>query len=415
MARFQDNRQRARVLSIALTVIVLATIVSATLFHFPPDKPLTGAENAFTPTPLTARNWFDGSFAKNAEAWMLRRFGLRGYAIRLANQLDYSLFGKLPESRGTGVIRGKDGWLYENTYRRFYEGQYSVRDEQADLLARQLSIIQKLLAERGTRLVVVIAPSKLEVYPEYLPDVIVRKSTSTPAREQIARALEKHNVPLVDAHSIFLDWKQDKTVPLLFPKCGTHWNAYGAQRIFDEILKAAGMEDSIPHVIGYEFNPPLGTDSDLLRLLNIPFYKYSAQVPYPLLSKTPAPSGKRLRSLLVGDSFSYQLIDAMGRTGSFSNARFVYYLRSIFDFSWEGNERLRTTSPEGRRTAAITDHQAIDWNEFLAGYDILILEFNEIFSRDFLWGFAQFALDGLSSQPPPDARKQLGSPEKGMP
>ena len=397
MARIRDKSKRARIWSVVFTAVVLGTIVSATLFHIPPDWPLGGAEESLKTTPLSAKTWFDGSFAKDAEQWMLRRFGLRGFAIRLANQIGYSVFGHLPESRGTAIFQGKEGWLFESYYRSFYEKPTKADGEQIAKMARDLAVIQNYLLEKGTELVVVIAPSKLEVYSEYLPDGIEKTASRLSARDQVLEALRTEGVNHVDGRSLFLSWKKEPETPLLFPEYGIHWNAYGAQRILDEIWKTIGSPAPLPQVVGYKKVFPFGTDTDLLLLLNLPFYQgLPPRVPYPVLSDFPTPE-RPLSVLLVGDSFSHQLVDAIGRTGCFSKARHLYYFRTIFDYTWKPGEHPKTSTIGDHRTGRVEDHESVDWADVLPRYDVVILEFNEIYSRKAIWGFADFVRKDLPS------------------
>lgn len=398
MARPRDNSHRARLVSVVFTAVALGLVLTATLFHVPPDWPLAGTEGELKTPPLTLRSWFDGSFAKNAEPWLLRRFGFRGFAIRAANQIDYSLFGRLPESRGTAVLQGKDGWLFEHSYQRFFEGQFGADEEKTARMARDLAAIRSILAECGTRLVVVIAPSKMEIYPEYLPPAIQKGLSGPPARQQVSEALRAHGLPVVDGHELLLSWKAEKGGPLLFPEYGTHWNSYAAQRILDCIWTAAAMTSSLPHVVGYKISEPTGMDTDLLDLLNLPFYRgiLAPKVPHPVLLKEKTIAATH-RALLMGDSFCFQIIDAMERTGAFSDAKLLYYFRGVYDFRFQTGKPLGRHSPRRHRTGSIQDHTAIDWNVFFDGYDLVILEFNEIFARKYLWGFPDVVLPGLTT------------------
>ncbi|MBQ7253018.1 MAG: hypothetical protein IJS32_10530 [Kiritimatiellae bacterium] len=382
----------ARRNSLLFFAAVWALALSATFAGFPPDWKPDGTEAPAPRPPLKAASLLSGRFGEDFERWCARKFGLRGLCIRLAHQLGWELFRTLPNPGGTTIDRGKDGWLYEHEYVRHHVRRPGMRKEDAEAFAGRMAALRDRLAERGIPLVVCLSPSKAAVYPEHLPEYAQPAAASlrnTPARDILAERLRAAGVAVVDARALFLGWKDEGT--LLFPRNGTHWNAWGAQRVFDAVLAAARAQGAalppVPETVGHEDAPPLGPDRDLSNLYNMLRYPYPEKaVPYPVLAENPAPEGRRLRIFGVGDSFSFQLADAMGRTGAVASFRLLYYNKADYRFSWAPGERPRENGSARFRLPSF-DAEAFDLGEATRDCDLVVVEMNDIYARSCAWGF----------------------------
>lgn len=370
---------------------VWTVVLSSTFTGFPPDWKPTGTEKAAPMPP--AKALLSGRFGVEFERYFARTFGLRGFAIRLAHQLQWEVFRTLPATRGTVVDRGADDWLFEHPYVRDYVRRFEIPPDEAREFADRMASLRDRLARRGIPLVVCLSPSKPAVYPEHLPAAAApspKELRRTPARDSIAECLRQAGVSVVDVRRLFLEWKQNG--PPLFPRNGTHWNAYGAQRVFDAIVAAARAQNAsfptLPSVVGYTDAPPLGKDHDLSSLYNMFRYPWAEKsVPYPVLADSPEPTGRRLRIFGVGDSFSYQLADAMGRSGAVESFRFLYYNKAAYHFSWAAGDRPRENKEERFRLPS-SDAAAFDLDEATRDCDLVLVEMNDLFAIQRAWNFA---------------------------
>lgn len=382
----------ARKAGIILYAAAAATMLLATFAGFPPDWKPAGVEE---PAPLPSfrpKSLLSGTFAEEFDRFFARQFGFRGFGIRLAHQLEWDLFGTLPRPKGTAIDEGSDHWLYEHLYVSHHVHRYGMPPDEASEFAARMAALRDCLAKRGIPLVVCVAPSKPSVYGEYLPGYAVpsaAEENNTPARDRLVESLRREGVPTVDSLPLFLSWKEEG--PLLFSRNGTHWNAYGAQRVFDAIIAAARAQNPslppVPTVTGFVDAPPLLTDSDLSALFNIFRYPFEEKtVPYPTLSSLPEPTAKRLRILGVGDSFSFQLADAMGRCGAVESFRFLYYNKADYRFSWVPNKHPRENRPEKFRLPSFSADD-FDLDEATRDVDLVLVELNDIFARQRAWDF----------------------------
>ena len=73
------------------------------------EIPLEGAFNEPAYKPLTASNWFDGSFQKAADKKSNYIIGFRTDLVRTRNQVDFSLFDI---AHVVDVVKGKNGHLF---------------------------------------------------------------------------------------------------------------------------------------------------------------------------------------------------------------------------------------------------------------------------------------------------------------
>ena len=392
---------KARLASTILFAAAAAAVIVATATHFPPDWKLAGVEAPVARPPISARAWLSGEFAAAAEPWIASKFGFRGFAIRLAHQLDWELFGNLPSPGGTAIDVGRDHWLYEHTYIRHYVRRYGMPQEDADAFAARMAALHARLAARGVALVVCLSPSKPAVYPEFLLEhdkPPAKHMAKVPARDTLAAAMDRAGVPLVDCTTLLREWKEVGTAAL-FPRNGTHWNAFAAQCCLAEIWRLAALDATdlppLPPVNGFEMAPPLQTDSDLSALYNMVRYPYAEDAqPYPRLDYSAidadkAPARRRAKVLGVGDSFSFQLADAMGRSDAVAEFRLLYYNKADYLFKWKEGARPRENDAARARLGAI-DPSAFDLDAAIAdgGYDLVLVELNDVFARQCAWGFA---------------------------
>lgn len=374
----------------------------------PHDRRLNGVEEPKALPRLTWTTWLDASFARAVEQSLNRRIGLRGYLITLANQANYSLFGKLPAS-GTPIDAGRDHWLFEHAYVSQLLRRPNFTDARRDEFATKLTELHRELARRGKGLAVVVAPGKPEIYPEFLPaDLPPPLKGNTTAYEQMIPALETAGVPVLDVRKRFLARKADH--PYLFPPGGTHWSHYGAQLatddLFDLLRRQSGFEGLTPIGIAkVEWKKPAGTDRDLRDLLNLWWYepRGAVKLPYPVVAPAVGTRPAGLGAVVIGDSFSFTLIDALARTAAFDRIDLLYYFKRRFSYT-------EPLFPAGGPTLVRHDKfdrgplpaQGPDWAGILAGRTAVILVINEVNLYSTGWGSVENLLQYLRDHP--DAR-----------
>ncbi len=154
------------------------------------------------------------------------------------------------------VVIGKDGWIFLRT--RIQPPKYSVQ-EAADLPATRLAALDRALAMRGTKLIVVPVPRKCILYPEYLP---LGVDPMPELDAQFEPALLRHGVPFAPIYEPFMAYTQQPNAededPLYY-KVGTHWTPQGELIAAREVARMSGMwkpSDELPTTITSLRNRP---------------------------------------------------------------------------------------------------------------------------------------------------------------
>ena len=378
-------------------LFLLAAPMLQSAFKLFPKVPLGGVEEEIEKPVLTVNSWFSGEFQQKYEKMLNKRIGLRSYFVRTYNQVYFILFGRLPPSSGTQVVIGKDFWLYESSYIKAYNKNGDALEDTLRKKVSGLKELQEKMKDRGKIVLLVIAPSKVEIYPEYLPDGMITTDRQKLRTEydRILPLLDEFGINYVDAHRVFVSKKKGLPYPL-FATGGTHWNYYGAGIIAEQIMEGIGigLGRKVPNISCKSLKidrKPFGTDDDLGALLNIWFSTKLAGVQiHPVFERRDGEYSPNI--LLVGDSFVFTLSYIIGTENLSSQCDVFYYFNKHF------------VSMDTAKSESI-DRDAVDWNKELLSRDAIIIEINEYWLPDIGFGFVKAALAGLAKIEDRDSKK----------
>ncbi len=366
---------------------------------WPPDVRLSGEEPEVAPAAWGLSAWWNGAVQSEFDAWLAARIGLRGVLVRTANQIAYSLFRELPKGTGTRVVAGKAGFLFENTYVDAYRRGGSQSEKLLRRRSAEVRRLQDRMARDGIAFWLVIAPSKAEIYPEYLPaeaDVAGRPSRRS-HYERMIGFLQADGVNVVDGHALFQEWKRDPATPPLFPAGGTHWNRYGAGRVvallLDRLREGSGKPWPVLRVTGAETDRKIiAPDNDLGELANL-WQGRSLAGPqtHPVIEVDPGDEKPDI--LLICDSFGAMIGEMLQRERLIRRHDAYFYNKRHFG------------SSDGRRMDSAFDAGQVDALQRVAGRDAVVIEEVEYFLPEIGFGFvgqllkAYDALDGKDAKP----------------
>ena len=387
-------------LCVVLFVILLFAPIVQRLTKVFPSPSLYGVERSVGKPSLRFASWFDGSFRKSYEDYFRIRVGLRPYFIRTFNQFHFSLFGNIPGRRGTQIVIGKDNWLYEREYIRHYVRPGRATPQAIEESVLKLRRFQDALESAGIAFALVVSPSKAEIYPEHIPEehLTGRKENETNYGRTV-HVLDDHGINYVDAHRIFLEARKNGTHDL-FAHGGTHWNRYGVFLVIEEVvakLQPIVKKDiPVPVCRRVRMLPPKLPDRDLELLMNLwRFPAAGVPVPYPELPVRHTTPDERLSLLVIGDSFSFILIDALRNAEIAGPTELLYYYKRMFIYP-EGVDQVDHASLKTR----VIRRGRFDGKRFLLKKDAVILETNEIFLPPNGWGFVDEAMAMLEKARP---------------
>ena len=368
-------------LSAALFFALLSLPLFQSLTGLPPDVPLTGVENAAKPPTRSLAAWWNGTFQVEFDAWLTPRLGLRGVLVRTANQINHTLFGELPKRNGTQVLMGRDGVLFEKVYVDAYNQGGGRPEAELKNVSESTRRLQDRLAADGIAFLLVIAPSKAEIYPEFLPPSadVAGRSGRRSNYQNIAEYLRRDGVHVVDAHELFLEWKREPGAPRLFANGGTHWNQYGAARVVSRIMEGlrglTGKDLPQLNVVGAETNRVIvDSDNDLGDLLNL-WSSRSLAGPqiHPVLETIPGTYSPDL--LVIGDSIVFTLTNWMDRQQLYRKRDTYYYYNRQYFYPAEPNVPL--------------DKRQLDLIKEIQGRDAIVIEVSEYWLPRIGFGFVR--------------------------
>ncbi len=167
------------------------------------------------------------------ESYFNDHFGFRNWFINWHNHMKVQWLGSVSSPK---VIKGKNDWFFCTGNRTLDYCCQATQPFSLLELARWQEILEEWrdrLAERGTRFLLVLAPNKHTIYPEYLPDW-VKKIGDKSRLEQLVEHLKEHsNIEVLDLRPAFLEGKKRGR---LYHRTDTHWNDYGAYIAYREIM-----------------------------------------------------------------------------------------------------------------------------------------------------------------------------------
>lgn len=229
------------------------------------------------------------------------------------------------------VLLGEDGWLYYRETLADYLRTEPLGERALYGAAHTLALAREYCESRGARLLFTVAPNKVSLYPEHLPEV----GEPLDGEDDIDRLrayLARENVDYCD---LFAAFRAEGDT--LYHRLDSHWNARGAALAHDTLIAALGKTDQAPFFDGayqitenhkgdlYEMLYPAGQELDEDAVFERPFaFAYTAE---PRSAEDQridtACAGKSGSLLMFRDSFGNALhpflADAFGRA-AFSRA-----------------------------------------------------------------------------------------------
>ena len=345
----------ARNLLVALFLAVLGLPLAANLAGRSGADPAAENRRPAERPRLEPRLASLAAFPSGFSAWFDDSFGFRSTLVRWSGEIKYFGLGGSPSA---AVVRGRDGWLYDNDdfgmvdYCRASPFPPAELERWRETLARSRAWLQG----EGIGFVFAIAPDKHVVYPEHLPPG-VRPVGDAYRMDELFRALDGTGVAAVDFRPALLAAKGRER---LFEKTDTHWNERGAFVAYRELVEALREQvPAIPPAMGREEFDAVsrtGPGMDLAgmiglkdvlreeRLLLVPRHPRRAQTVEPEGGEawwgsarivTEVPGSTLPRAVVFRDSFVSRLAPFLSEHFS----RVVYVWQDNFDAGLVRQER----------------------------------------------------------------------------
>ena len=340
--------------------------------------PVAPLKSVFQPAKklsLTGLNWFSGDFQLNFEKYLKDNIGLRPVFVRIYNQCNYSLFG-MPSYGGVSI--GNNGVLYQPGYLSTYKGEDFAGSARIDSFVRRMKIVQDELKRKNKYFLFIIAPGKVNIYPEIIPDKTGLKKVDTTNLEVMVDRLGKYNVNHIDFCAYFKTIRDTVHYPF-FTKYGTHWSGSAVSLVMDTIFKriekATGEKlVNYDNSKGYSTNKDLKfTDADLANYMDLVFRLKPDSVYYPIYVFDTS-AARSCGMLIIGDSFCqsfWGFDNVFPRVFSDSSMFWGYYRHK----EWPTNKSMSMPI------------NAFYLDEYLRNIDVVLLESVDMNLNLFGYGF----------------------------
>jgi alginate O-acetyltransferase complex protein AlgJ len=248
-------------------VVAIALPLADKLVGLDPTPVLTEKRRLAPPPPLRPGEMVSVSYIGALESWWNDNFGFRRALVRQYSRILLAL-GVSPTK---SIILGKAGWLFfaDDDALASYRALHPFTAGELEVWRQRMERRRDWLAGRGVRFLVVVAPSKETIYPEFMPDALNRVRPTTRMDQLAAHLRARSTVAVLD-----LRWplREGKGQSVLYLRTDTHWNDRGALLVSQEIVGRLG--EWFPRVRplpGSAFEPVTheGWSGDLVAMLSL--------------------------------------------------------------------------------------------------------------------------------------------------
>ncbi len=367
-------------------MLFMSCFVLISFFHTRQIEPLQGTYNKIERPKLSWSAWFSGDYQKKMDLRSNSKFFLRSVLIKIRNQIDFDLFDKV---NADVVVKGKDNMLFDKLYLDSYLGNNFLGESIIDDKLYKIKAIQDSLDNWNKKLLVVIAPSKADYFPDHFPIAYDKLQKKISNYDYYAQQLNAKDINHLDFNKLFLEIK-DSSSYALYPNLGTHWNNYARLFVWNTIVEK--LEEKTDWKLSklreskMEMLPAQGRDNDLRHLLNIYNLKDTTRYAYRTYAIDSAYIDKPM-GLVIADSYYWGLFAEGFSKEVLGKGMYWYY-----------NNTIHTDNPE------VKDRQAKDYDlrSIIHQHDIIILLATAANLHDFPFGFEEEAFKAIQNLSTPE-------------
>jgi hypothetical protein len=174
---------------------------------------------------------FLAKYPAKFESYFNDRFGFRKRLIYWLSLVKVAALGVSPSPK---VVLGQSGWLfYGDTDTPYYRAVTPFTLSRLEVWRKRLEERQAWLAARGIPYLIVFAPLKSTIYPEFMPRAYNRVRTESRLDQLMAHLKAHSSLTVIDLRAAILD---EKTRHQVYYRTDTHWNNRGAYVAYQQIL-----------------------------------------------------------------------------------------------------------------------------------------------------------------------------------
>ena len=274
--------------------------------------------------PIARPTQFWSGFVKHEwQTFLEERFlynlgSFRAFLILSYNEAKHKLFLKRPSN--DYIWTPEMGYYHVDTIQRL---NYDVLHHDAikqhyQRAAHRLLVLQELLQHYGITLLVVPAPPKVRLYPEYVaPYLIAPAETIMRQAVSYGDILEESGVNVLNVQRILTERKTASPWPF-FTTTSFHWGNWAGCIVTNDIMRKAEELTGHPffniNCSDVVYEKSKGADMDIVMILNI-FSKDAmiGEAPFPKITPDQNAAAENHKIAVIGDSFSGQICDALAQ------------------------------------------------------------------------------------------------------
>ena len=333
------NRKTNTIQFIILMVFSVAMLIQG-FTHLIPMQ-LSGYSEEAKPVELSFKTYSDGSYQDYLSEYAKNDGGFRELFIRAYNQYLYSCF---KEFSNENVLAGEHDELYLKMYLDEISGQtlrkeFGTMDAFKEAAQRNLDktlVLIDSLHRHGTELLIIEAPSKTHVYPEFMPKRYreIYEAEPLSIQEYYVELYKENHINHIDFLSYFKSVKDEFPYPL-YSLYGTHWAESTVPFVADSILRKIEeiLDVELPHIEIVDqniTNTYSKQDNELENLTNLVFPLPKPALPQPVFRLCDTIGKSKPNVLVVADSYFIQLHESCF-VDCFNQLEYWKYNREVFD------------------------------------------------------------------------------------
>lgn len=339
---------RCSMIAFFLLVLIVPTIHR--FYPFYEEVSLVGVRKVDSAPPkFTMDDWWSGKYSTAVDEWLKDHHGFATDLVRLHRWGLYKLTGQVVHAPATktDTLIGRNGYLFENLYVMDAISKQGMSESAIVRFVDSIERVKDKLKDRNVAFIVVLAPNKALICPENLPswaqDLSKDENTDYFLFKQ---ELVKRGVSCFDANQYFREiWDKHKHLNSLH---SAHWSYYEAWMVFTNTVPLINSQQILdielpaPKLMENYYAAAGGMDDELRPQLNLPKfcadYSDRQMSEYPIanpdlgemFAKAKQKRGKKLKALVIGDSYGFGLCDAIVRQPIFDEVTYWYYCRTTY-------------------------------------------------------------------------------------
>jgi len=334
-------------------------------------------------------------YQKRTTDYLMRGSTLWPWMVKINNQLFYSIFNQISAHSNGSIVCAKDGTFFQPMYFTAFNREKPYVASKLGGIPADVKRLQDIFESKGVPLLVLISPNRIALQPELVPESKIdpTRLTRPNSYDALGGEFDRAGVNFVDMYSYFLkqskpgyiDINGEKAKLPVFLPTASHWNEVGSCLAVNEVMKKLNTikGTDYPQIKCDEYellNPPPDADLDLIEIGNLLLPKRNI-IPGPKVKENltnPNSNTKKPRILLIGTSFLFAIQKHLEESHLAEEAPLLFYYRQQRKNSDQHFHNIRK-----KKTY---------WDEYILGFDAVVLETNQASIGKIGHGFVKEAL-----------------------